>query len=220
MPRPAPTEISRLEAPRGVIPMQPLELVDSACVRPESLADRVRQGDSASVEELRRLVSRGVGCLAARELPASQVEGCVREVLDRVISGIQSGDLEDPVRLLQYVRLHLAARVREIWDKEMRMGDASSLTRAADARRKIMRDVLLGLTPGERQSMVRFYVQGHDDRRIWRELHMPAAEFQSLRARVKARFQELCQKVGAGCRTPAKRHRGLRSLASGRAAPV
>ena len=187
--------------------MQPLELADSACVRPESLADGVRQGDSASVEELRRLVSRGVGCLAARELPASQVEGCVREVLDRVISGIQSGDLEDPVRLLQYVRLHLAARIREIWDKQMPMGAAPSLNRVADARRRIMRDVLLELTPDERQSMVRFYLQGHDDRRICRELGMPAAEFQSLRASVKARFQELCRQGGAGCCTPAKRHR-------------
>jgi DNA-binding NarL/FixJ family response regulator len=172
------------------------------------------------VEALRRLVSRGLGCLAARELPASQVDSCVRDVLDRVVRGIQSGDLDDPVRLVQYVRLHLAARIREIWDKQMPMRAAAGLRSAADARRKIMRDVLLGLTPGERQSLVRFYVEGHDDRQICRELGVPAAEFQSLRARVKVRFQELCQQGGAGRSAPAKRQRGLRSLASGRATPA
>lgn len=200
--------------------MQPLELVDATYIRPEVLADRVLQGDSASVEDLRRLVSRGLRCLAARELPASRVDGCVREVLDRVIRGIQSGDLGDPVRLVQYVRLHLAARIREIWDKEMPLGAASGLRSGADARRKIMRDVLLGLTPDERQSMVRFYVQGHGDRQICRDLGVPVAEFQSLRARVKARFQELSQQRAAGFRTSAEKHRGLRSLASGRATPA
>jgi DNA-directed RNA polymerase specialized sigma24 family protein len=136
-------------------------------------------------------------------------------VVDRVIRGIQSGDLGDPLRLVQYVRLHLAAHIREIWDKERAMGGAPILNRVADERRKLMRDVLLGLTPGERQSLVRYYVQGHDDRRICRELRIPAAEFQSLRVRVKTRFQELCRQAGAAPRTMAKRHRGLRSLASG-----
>lgn len=163
------------------------------------------------MEELHRLVSRGVRCLAARELPASLVDGCVREVLDRVIRGIQSGDLGDPVRLVQYVRLHLAARIREIWDKQMSMGAAPSINRVADERRKIMRDVLLGLTPDERQSMVRYYAQGHDERRICSELGMLAAEFQSLRARVKTRFQELCRQSGAGRCAPAKGHLRLSS---------
>ena len=179
------------------------ESVDSICVEPETLADKVLQGDSKGVEELQRLVSRGLRCLAARELPASLVDGCVREVLDRAIRGIQSGDLDDPARLMPYLRLHLAAHIREIWDLPIPMGNAPSLNRAADERRKIMRDVLLGLTPPERQSMVRFYVEGQDDRQICRELDMPEAEFQSLRAKVKARFQELCLQSGA----PAKRRR-------------
>jgi hypothetical protein len=172
------------------------------------------------VEDLRRLVSRGLRCLAARELPASRVEGCVREVLDRVIRGIQSGDLGDPVRLVQYVRLHLAARIREIWDKEMPLGAASGIPVRSSGNRRGNRDVLLGLTPDERQSMLRFYVQGHGDPQICRDLGVPVAEFQSLRARVKARFQELSQQSGAGCGAPAKKHRGLRPLASGRATPA
>jgi hypothetical protein len=150
------------------------------------------------VEELHRLLSRGVRFLVARQLPASQVDGCVRVVFDRVIHGIQSGDLGDPVRLLQYVRMHLTAHIREIQHKQMPIEDAPSLTSGADESRKIMQDLLLGLSQRERESLLRSYVNGHDDQRIWRELHMPAAEFQALRVRVKARFHELCLQGAIG----------------------
>jgi hypothetical protein len=186
--------------------MQTLEVVDPACVHQKPLADGARQGDPANVKELHRLVGRGLRCLAARELRPSQLDGCVREVLDRVMRGIRSGDLGNPVRLAQHVRMHLTAYICEIWDKEMPAEDASCLNSGADERGEIMRNVLLELSPDERRSMIRFYVQGHDDRRICRELCMLEAEFRALKARVKARFQELCRQSGVdGCK-PAKMH--------------
>jgi DNA-directed RNA polymerase specialized sigma24 family protein len=172
--------------------VQTQDSVDPICVHAGPLVDRVRQGDSAGVEELRRLLIRGLRFLVARKLPASQGDGCVDEVIERVIRGIQRGDLGNPLRLGQYVRMHLTTRTREIQQEQMPIEDPSSLDSASCERRKIMQDLLLCLSPGERESLVHFYVQGHDEERICRELRMPAAEFRALRVRVKARFHELC----------------------------
>lgn len=181
--------------------MQAPESIDPVCDRLGPLVDRVRQGDSAGVEELHGLLGRGVRFLVARKLPVSQVDGCVREVFDRVIRGIQSGDLGNPVRLVQYARMHLVTHVREIQDKQMPRQHAPKATKLpckTDEHRQVMQDLLLGLSVSERESMVRFLVQGHDDRRICRELCMPAAEFRSLRVRVKARFHERCLQASIG----------------------
>lgn len=180
--------------------MQTREPIDPVCLHPGPLVDGVRQGDSVSAAELHRLLNRGVRFVAARKLPASQVEGCVLEVLDRVKWGIQSGGLDDPARLGQYVRVQLTAHIREIQDKQMPAQDAPKTDRSpcvTDERRQVMQDLLLGLSPGERDSLIRFYVDGHDEERICRELRVPAAEFRALRVRVKSRFHELCQR-GAG----------------------
>jgi len=153
------------------------------------------------VEELRQLLGRGVRFLVARSLPASQVDGCVREVFEQVARGIQSGDLGNPERLAQYVRMHLTARIRETQDRQMPVQHApntTSLPGATDERRQVMQGLLLGLAQRERESLIRFYISGHDQQRICRELRMPAAEFQSLRVRVRSRFHKLCQQGPGG----------------------
>ncbi len=162
--------------------MPAVESADPVCVLAGALVDKVRERDGASEEELRRLLSRGVRFLVARKLPARQVEACVGEVLDRAIQGIQSGSFDDPVRLVQGVRRQIAVRVREI-----------QLENAAGQRRRIMQEILRGLSPRERESLLRSYVQGQDDERIGAELRMPPAESRSLRGRVRARFHEVCR---------------------------
>ena len=175
--------------------MQSLKSTDPDCLNPVPLVDRVRRGDPAGADELHRLLGRGVRFLAARKLPASQVDGCVHEVFDRVAGGIQRGDLGDPERLVPFTRMHLTTRIREIQARQVpgqHAGETASLSCAADRRREVMQALLLGLPPNERESLIRFYVDGQDDRRICRELRMPTAEFRALRARVKSRFHELC----------------------------
>jgi hypothetical protein len=176
--------------------MQTPKSLNPICIAPGSLVERVRHGDSAGAEELRRLLSCGVRFLVARKLPNPQVDACVREVFDRVIRGIQCGCLGNPVRLEQFVHMHLTTHIREIQHKEMpeqHAPNATSLSCGTDEHWQIMRDLLLGLSPIERESLVRFYAQGHDEQRLCRDLCMPTAEFRSLRARVKSRFHELCQ---------------------------
>jgi len=169
-------------------------------VAPGLLVERVRQGDSAGVEELRRLLSRGIRFLVARKLPATEVDGCVGEVLDHVVRGIQSGDLGNPARLGQYVRMHLTTHIREAQDKQPAIQHAcktASAPCASDQHREVMQALLLGLSLCERESLIRFYVNGHGEEQICRELCMPVADFRTLRVRVNSRFHELCQQ-GAG----------------------
>jgi DNA-directed RNA polymerase specialized sigma24 family protein len=61
-----------------------------------------------------------------------------------------------------------------------------------------MQALLRGLSPSERESLIRFYVDGHDAQRICRELRTPEAEFRVLRVRVKSRFHELCVQGATG----------------------
>ena len=171
-----------------------MQASDSIDVAPGPLVDRVRHGDSAGVEELRQLLGCGIRYLVARELPASQVNGCTQDVLDRVTRGIQNGDLGNPARLVQYVRTHLATRMREIQHEQGPREDVP----IPDSSVKIMQDLLLSLSQTERESLDRYYVRGQDDRQICRELHVPATEFRSLKMRVKARFYEVCQKGSVG----------------------
>jgi hypothetical protein len=129
------------------------------------------------------------------------VEDAVREVLDRVIRGIQSEDLVDPLLLLPYVRTHLTTRIRETQEKQlttMPSGDALTLRPGAGERRGIVQGILCGLSRRERESLSRFYFQRYDDERILRELGMPPAESRSLRAMVRTRFRELCQQSAFG----------------------
>lgn len=181
--------------------MQALESVDFVCGHPVPLVDRVRRGDSAGAEELHRLLSRGVRFLVARKLPASRVDGCVREVFDRVACGIQRGDLANPERLVQFIRMHLTTCIREIQDRQMpgqHARNTASPPCAVDQRREVMQALLRGLSPSERESLIRFYVDGHDAQRICRELRTPEAEFRVLRVRVKSRFHELCVQGATG----------------------
>src|ERR1039458_3593704 len=141
-----------------------MQTSDSIDVAPGPLVDRVRHGDSAGVEEFRQFASCGIRYLVARELPASQVNGCTQDVLDRVTRGIQNGDLGNPARLVQYVRTHLATRMREIQYEQGPREDVP----IPDGSVKIMQDLPLILWQSERESLDRYYVRGHDDRQICR----------------------------------------------------
>jgi hypothetical protein len=179
-----------------MIPMQILGKKDSMRGVTGALFEGIRQGNPESIDEFRRSLRRGVRFLAARKLPVWLVDDGVREVLDRVTRGIQSGDLEDPVGLLPFVRMHLVTYVREVQDEHiwiMSMRDATSLNCLAGCR-KVAQAFLLGLSDDERECLFRFYVRRHDDDRISRELRMPAAESLTLRARVRAQYSEACKR--------------------------
>ena len=160
------------------------------------LAARIRQGDPAGVEELHRFLSRGVRFLVDRKVPASQADGCVQVVFDRVIGGLRSGALGESAWLVEYVHAHLETHIREIQGRRPPMEKGPSPTGqppVTEEHRRIGEDLLRDLAPGERQSLERFYAGGDDDRQTRRELGMPAAEFRALRARVRGRFRKLCR---------------------------
>jgi DNA-directed RNA polymerase specialized sigma24 family protein len=75
-------------------------------------------------------------------------------------------------------------RIREIQDEQSPLQPVPDPPGAAGGHGHIMQDLLAGLPPKERASLIRYYVRGQDEQRICRELGMPAAEFRALRARV------------------------------------
>ena len=183
--------------------MIPLAIIPRCTPKPDPvrfdpgvLAAGIRLEDPAGAEELRRLLSRGVRFLAKRKLPASQADGCVQVVLERVIGGLPSGAPGKSAGLVEYVYAHLAAHIREIQDRRPPMESASSGAGeppVTEEHRQVVEHLLRGLTPNERQSLARFYVGGSDARQPRRELGMPVAEFRALRVRVRRLFRELCR---------------------------
>jgi len=171
-----------------VRPMPVLESTDP-CVGLTALVDGVRRGDPAGLEALRGLLARGARLLLVRRLEKSQVEDCVEEVLRRVVRGIQTGELQDPRRLMSYVRIHLQCLAGERARTQAPPADAP----AADSGQQILCRLLQELSVRERDSLTRFFVDGQDDGRICRECGIPPAQFRLLKQRVKARFSELAR---------------------------
>jgi len=171
-----------------VRPMPVLESTDPR-VDLTALVDGVCRGDPAGLEALRGLLAGGVRLLLVRRLDKSQVEDCVEEVLRRVVRGIQTGELQDPRRLMPYVRIHLQCLAGERARAQAPPADAP----AADSGQQILCRLLQELSPPERDSLIRFYVEGQDEQSVCRGNGILPAEFRLLKQRVKARFSELAR---------------------------
>jgi RNA polymerase sigma factor (sigma-70 family) len=120
---------------------------------------------------------------------------------------IQKGALEDPERLLGYVRgivqrrtaelIRLRARARRACNvDDLQVSDPSADIEASLARREqriIAQRVLKALPAQQRGILVRFYVQGQRPEEIQEAFGITVTQFRLVKSRAKARFAELCR---------------------------
>jgi hypothetical protein len=174
-----------------MLPLKPAALPDAEYA---GIVSRVRQDDSCAVEDLRRFLLAGPRILAAREVGASRAERWCLELQPDVVRAILAGGIRDLDGLLSFVRARIAA-LRRSQDREPAPrsdGTAAEGLPPGDQRAtQVMCDVLRKLPPRDSEAFTRYYVSGHEEETICRELNLNVQEFRSLRANVRL-IHRLC----------------------------
>jgi hypothetical protein len=150
----------------------------------DRLVQNIRVGDDSSADELGRLLRPGVRFFIARSLAAVQVDEIARDVILRVIKAIREQELQDPDRLLAYVRGVVQLRIC-----------SAGIEHRKPARRDLIDARLAGalrrLSGREREILKRFYVMGQAEEQILTEMSLSSSEFRELKSTVRAELARI-----------------------------
>jgi DNA-directed RNA polymerase specialized sigma24 family protein len=148
----------------------------------------VRSGDPNGAERLFALLHEGIRFFLARSLGDDAV-AAIEDVFSVVLQAIQQGELRDPDALtgftLGVVKSHLSLLSQE---PIRRVKGASGAAEPEDV--EAMRLVLQELPERERETLVRFYLDGQPCSQVLREMELTPGEFVAIKSRAKARFVE------------------------------
>ncbi|GIU79634.1 MAG: hypothetical protein KatS3mg005_2872 [Bryobacteraceae bacterium] len=179
----------------------------SAAARWTPLVEGARAGDSAAIEELYRLLSRGIRFFLCRHLGAQDLDDRVHDTFLIIVRAIQNGGLREPERLMGFVRTivrrQVASYIEESVSSRREYADLEVGGRVADHRhdpeQRLMREqrvqlmlqVLRSISPRDREILTRFYLYEQTQEQICREMDLTETQFRLLKSRAKARFAEL-----------------------------
>jgi RNA polymerase sigma factor (sigma-70 family) len=176
---------------------------------------RIREGDSAAMEELYAIFAKGIRYFLLRNLGPDDLDDRVHDCFVIVAESIRKGDLRDPARLMGFVRTvvkrQIAANIETAVNKrrseveyeesmfnisDWQDNPESSLL--ARQRSEIARKVMTGISRKDREILQRFYVYEQPQDQICREMGLTYNQFRLLKSRAKARFGDLGKKMAKG----------------------
>jgi len=154
---------------------------------------RIRDHDSSGIDDLYRAFSSGLRFLIRRHLDAMQVEDCLRAALADLVRAIEAREPE-PDRVIALVRQIAAGNIsrRTPAPEPGAASGAREQAEETDRQDDAMGDILDSLSGQEREILRRFYVLRQPESRICADLRLSESELQALKARVRAR----CDNVG------------------------
>lgn len=171
------------------------------------LVESARAGDNEAIEELYRLLARGIRFFLCRHLGTQDLEDRVHDTFLIIVRAIQSGGLREPERLMGFVRTVLrrqvASFIEESVSSRREHADLEVGGRVADHRhdpeQRLMREqrvqlmlqVLRSISPRDREILTRFYLYEQTPEQICKEMDLTETQFRLLKSRAKARFAEL-----------------------------
>jgi RNA polymerase sigma factor (sigma-70 family) len=173
------------------------------------LVDRIRRGESGSVEALCAKLRILANCHLTRKVDRQYLDDKFHDVVVTVLEAIFSGALKQPDRLLGFVstiaRRGVAAQVRAniksrrcISFEESDFGgtDETSPESAAlqTEEHAKLNALLSGLRPRDRDILTRFYLREQNSAEICHEMHLTATQFRLYKSRALAR----CAAAAAG----------------------
>jgi RNA polymerase sigma factor (sigma-70 family) len=152
-----------------------------------------------------------------RQLGSQDLEDRIHEVWMMVYEAIMNGEVREPERLMGFVstvvRRAIASQIKKIvrtrrrttgtpqvdWLPDGQPDQETSL--AEREQREVVRRVLAGLKPEEREILCRFYVSDQSAEQICFEMHITPTQFRVGKSRAFARFtakgREMQGTVGA-----------------------
>lgn len=171
------------------------------------LVDGARAGDSAAIEDLYRLLARGIRFFLCRHLGPQDLDDRVHDTFLTIVKSIQNGGLREPERLLGFVRTivrrQIAAYIEESVLARREHAELEVGGRVADHRHdpeqqmmreqrvQLMLQVLRSISPRDREILTRFYLYEQTQEQICEEMGLTDTQFRLLKSRAKARFAEL-----------------------------
>jgi RNA polymerase sigma factor (sigma-70 family) len=142
-----------------------------------------------------------------KHIGADDAEDMFHDLIVVLTKQIQKGALEDPERLLGYVRgiaqrqiaaqIRLRMRSRRAYSvDEIALSDQAADAETSLARkelRTIAERVLKALPVQQRAMLIRFYLQEQRPEEIQEAFGITETQFRLVKSRAKARFAELCR---------------------------
>ena len=173
------------------------------------LVARVRSGQTDGMEELYQLFSRGIRFYVARQLGPDDVDERLLEVFVAVVEAIRRDELNDPERLMGFVRMivrrQVAAHIKHgsserkratksVASKELRRENPEEAI-IFHLRTELIDQELAALSDRDHEILTRFYLQEQSQEQICREMAITETQFRLLKSGVKARFEEHARRL-------------------------
>ncbi|MBZ5604784.1 MAG: sigma-70 family RNA polymerase sigma factor [Acidobacteriia bacterium] len=174
------------------------------------LVERIRVGESDSMQELYDLFLSGIRFYLCRQLGKQELDDKLHDTFVLVVQAIRNGELREPERLMGFVRTIVRRMVAAHIDKAIHLRrdqiDVDSGLRIVDPastpedtaifrqRVEIIQRVLEELDDRDREILTRFYLREQSQAQICSEMDLSETQFRLLKSRAKARFGELGKK--------------------------
>jgi RNA polymerase sigma-70 factor (ECF subfamily) len=174
------------------------------------LVERIKSGESGSMEELYQLFSKGIRFYLCRQLGPQELDDKVHDTFVVVVQAIRRGELREPERLMGFVRTivrrQVAAHIDKVVHNRREQVELDSTVRVADTRENpeesaifrqradLIQRVLSELPERDREILTRFYLHEQSQDQICEDMSLTETQFRLLKSRAKARFGELGKK--------------------------
>ena len=171
------------------------------------LVERVRNGDPSGLEDLYRVLSKGIRFYLCRQLGPQDLDDKVHDIFLIISQSIQKGDLREPERLMGYVRTivrrQVASHIDDLMQCRRNQTDLDNGMALSDyhpnPERRIMDQesldlamrMLNSLHKREREVLMRFYLKEQSPDQICSDMELTETQFRLIKSRAKARFGEL-----------------------------
>lgn len=185
-----------LDAPPN--PAQSIDWVD--------LVSRIQQNDSAALEQLYSLFSRGIKFMIVRQLGRQDIDDRVHDTFVIVVQAIQRGELREADRLMGFVRTIVRRQIANFIEKNytrrrdeldidsgVRVADRTASpeeTAIREQNARIMEEILRTCSRRDREILTRFYLLEQSQEQICEEMGLNDTQYRLLKSRAKQRFSE------------------------------
>jgi RNA polymerase sigma-70 factor (ECF subfamily) len=169
-----------------------------------SIVAQIHAGQDAGIEELYRILNRGLRYYLGRQLGQQDLEDRLHEVFLIVVSAIRKGQLREPERIMGFVRTvaqrRVAADIEKLTRNRKRENELSPDLNVVDQQSDpeqlavmqqkvdLMKSVLLQMPERQREILVRFYRDEQTQEQICREMSLTETQFRLIKFRAKAAF--------------------------------
>jgi RNA polymerase sigma-70 factor, ECF subfamily len=168
------------------------------------IVTRIQAGQKSGMEELYRVLNRGIRYYLARQLGPQDLEDRLHEILLIVVSAIQNRQVREPERIMGFVRTvaqrRVAAHIERATQNRQKESELTPSLDVADQKQdpeqlammrqkvELMKSVLAQMPERQREILVRFYRDEQTPEQICQEMSLTETQFRLVKSRAKAVF--------------------------------